>query len=313
MAMREKLRPVVSVAIVNWNTRELLRSCLASLPYDSPRVSVEAIVVDNGSADGSAQMVRENFPQAVLVENDSNVGFVRATNQALGRASGDFLFMLNSDTEVREGCIERLVEVAAADETIGAVGPRLLNPDGTPQRSFGPFPHLVHRLVPSRFEDVYARRVEKTLAASPDGTAPVDWLGGAALLFRRDVLEKVGALDERYFMWYEDLDWCQKLRRAGYKRILVGDAYVVHHGRQSGRKLSDRELATQLLDSEYTYLRLNGGRASAAAVFAMRVGKALLMRAFGNGQARAEAAFRLSYHRSRLWRFCVGAMPRGGQ
>lgn len=302
-------RPLVSVAIVNWNTRELLRACLASLPCDSRDVRIEAVVVDNGSEDESQEMVRSAFPDAILVENRQNLGFVRATNQALARASGDFLFMLNSDTEVHEGCIERLVEVASSDESIGAVGPRLLNTDGTSQRSFGPFPRVIHRFFPSRFEDRYAEAVEEQVAASAEGLARVDWLSGAALLFRRDVLERVGPLDERYFMWYDDLDWCQKLRRAGYDRVFVADARVTHHGRQSGAKLDDRRLATQLYDSEYTYLRLHAGRAATLAVFGLRVGKALVGLATGGRAGRSEAAFRLGYHRSRFRRFCMAALP----
>ncbi len=307
--MSAPARPLVSLAIVNWNTRELLRACLASLPYDSPAVGIEAVVVDNGSDDGSQEMVRTAFPGAILVENRRNLGFVRATNQALARASGGFLFMLNSDTEVREGCIERLVEVASSDEGIGAVGPRLLNTDGTHQRSFGPFPRVIHRFFPSRFEERYAQAVEERVAASPDGLPRVDWLSGAALLFRRDVLERVGPLDERYFMWYDDLDWCQKLRRAGYQRVFVADARVTHHGRQSGARLDDRRLATQLFDSEYTYLRLHAGRAATLAVFALRVGKALVSLAAGGQAARSEAAFRLGYHRRHFRRFCLAALP----
>jgi N-acetylglucosaminyl-diphospho-decaprenol L-rhamnosyltransferase len=301
--------PLVSVAIVNWNTRHLLRACLASLPWASSAVGVEAIVVDNGSEDDSAAMVREEFPQAILIRNAENRGFVTATNQALDRASGDLLLLLNSDTEVREGCVERLVEVAASDEHIGAVGPRLLNSDGSHQQSSGPFPRFIHRLVPSRFEQRYARRLEARLKASPEHIAPVDWLIGAALLFRRDVLEAVGPLDERFFMWYEDIDWCRRLARAGYSRVLVADAVVTHHGRGSGGKLDQRVLTTQLLESEYTYLRLHGGRVAVALIYALRVGKALPRRALGSPATRLDAAERLTFHRRRFRQFCLRPLP----
>ena len=270
---------------------------------------IEAIVVDNGSSDGSREMIRSEFPSAILVENARNEGFARATNQALARATGEYLFLLNSDAEVRPGCVERLVEAAETDPGIGPVGPRLLNPDGTVQESWGPFPRAVHRFLPGRFEQRYRGQVEKELSASPDRTARVEWLSGAALLFRRNVLETVGPLDERFFMWYDDLDWCQRARRAGYDRVLVSNAEVIHHGRQSGSRLGSQELATQLFDSEYTYLRLHGGRPNVCATFALRVGKALLRRVAASPPARADAAFRLAYHRTRLIRFCLAPLP----
>lgn len=301
----------VSVVIVNWNTRDLLRACLESLPWSSDRLGLEVIVVDNGSDDGSAGMVTDEFPRVKLLRNSENVGFVRANNQGLRFATGDFLFMLNSDTEVREGCIQRLAEVAAMDERAGAVGPRLLNSDGTLQASVGPFPRVVHRLFPSRFEHWYRRAVEARARASAEGITKVDWIAGAALLCRRDVLEAVGPLDERYFMWYDDTDWCQRLRKAGYERVFVSDAVVVHYGRQSGGKLADRQLAEQLLDSEYLYLRLHAGRVTTCLVFALRVGKALLKWVFASNKVvRSEASFRLSYHRSRFGRFCLGGLTK---
>ena len=300
----------VSVVIVNWNTRELLRACLASLPWNSDRLSLEVIVVDNASEDGSAEMVSSGFPAVRLIRNAENVGFVRANNQGLRAATGDHLFMLNSDTELWPGCIERLVEVAASDPRIGAVGPRLLNTDGTTQRSAAPFPQAVHRFFPSRFESRYEACLQRRVEASADHTATVAWLAGAALLFRRDVLDVVGPLDERYFMWYDDVDWSQRLRKAGYQRVFVAEAEVVHHGRQSGAKLANRRLAEQLFDGEYLYLRLHAGRAATCLVFAMRVGKAALRWLFPFGQAaREEAAFRLSYHRKRLVRFCLAPLP----
>ncbi|MFQ6097179.1 MAG: glycosyltransferase family 2 protein [Armatimonadota bacterium] len=303
--MTTQPRPCVSVAIANWNTRDLLRACLGSLLGRTHGVRLEVIVVDNGSDDGSPQMVRAQWPEVTLIENADNEGFARATNQALRRASGEFLFLLNSDAEVRAGCVERLVEVASSDERIGAVGPKLLNTDGTRQASTGPFPRVIHRLLPSMFERRYDTGLQARLAASPDRTAQVDWICGAALLFRRDVLETVGFLDERFFVWYEDLDWCQRLRRAGYRCVYVAGAEVVHHRRKSAGRIRSRDLAQQLFDSEYTYLRLYGGRIGVASVFALRVAKALVRRALGSEQARSDAAFRLSYHLQHFRRFCL--------
>jgi hypothetical protein len=188
-----------------------------------------------------------------------------------------------------------------------------VNSDGTAQVSVGPFPRLIHRLFPARFEARYVREVEEALSASETGIADVDWVSGAAVLFRRDVLERVGPLDERYFMWYDDLDWCRKLWAAGYRRAIVGDAVVVHHGRQSGRKVHDRDLAEQLFDSEYTYLRLHAGLAATWAVFALRIGKATSRLLLPPRAGRAEAVWRLSYHARRFRRFCLSPMPARGR
>ncbi len=300
----------MSVVIVNWNTRDLLRNCLRSLPWASEALALQVIVVDNASEDDSAAMVGCEFPGVTLLVNPTNVGFVRANNQGLEAATGDLLFMLNSDTEVRAGCIERLAQVAAGDSRIGVVGPRLLNTDGTHQVSVAPFPRVLYRLLPSRFEHAYNRGVEARVLATVGDMARVDWVSGAAMLLRRDVLARVGPLDERYYMWYDDIDWCQKLRQAGYERVFVADAVVVHHGRQSGRKLANRELAEQLFDSEYLYLRLHAGRAATCLVYALRVAKAALRWLIGGGAgARQEATFRLSYHYHHFRRFCLGRMP----
>jgi GT2 family glycosyltransferase len=279
------------------------------LPFASPSLVLDVIVVDNGSTDGSPEMVASEFPAVRLIRNTENVGFVLATNQGLLAGTGDFLFSLNSDTEVRPGCIERLVEVASSDPAIGAVGPRLLNPDGTPQVSVAPFPLVIHRLLPSRFEHAYNVRVEQRLLASTAGVSRVDWVSGAALLFRRDVLERVGPLDERYYMWYDDVDWAQKLRKAGYDRVFVADAAIVHHGRSSARKLDNLALAQQMFDSEYTYLRLHAGLAATWMVFSLRVAKAFLRWLVPLGASRADAAFRLSYHAQRFRRFCLSSLP----
>ena len=300
-------RAVVSIAIVNWNTRDLLRACLRSLPWDSAEVELDVIVVDNASRDDSVAMVRREFPAVRLLRNRSNLGFVRANNQALAAGRGDFLFMLNSDTEVRAGAIERLLQVLAAHPHVGAVGPRLLNGDGSPQVSTGPFPRLLHRWLPGRFETRYARDLEQRLAASPEPLAAVDWLGGAAVLTTRRVLARIGALDERFYMWYDDLDWSRRLARAGLERWFVGDAVVVHHGRQSGAQLANRTLAAQLLRSEYTYLRLHDGVAATWAAMALRVAKAAAQLMKPGAAAKDEARWRLRLH-ANLWSQ-FGCMP----
>lgn len=302
-------RTKVSVVIVNWNTRELLQDCLNSLPWDSQRVELEVIVVDNGSEDGSPEMVEQHFPQVRLIRNEDNLGFVLANNQGLRAATGDFLLMLNSDTEVQPGAIERLVEVLAEDEQIGAAGARLLNADGTPQIFGGPFPRLRHLLTPSSIQyarDLQAEREGLTMEAP---LQEVDWLIGAAVMTRRDVLERVGPLDERYFMWFDDFDWGRKLQRGGYRRVMVSDARVVHLVRQSASRLRPRALTAQILDSEYLYLRLHEGRAVTLLVYASRIARSVARWMLSSGEAREEAAWRLGFHRRGFVRHCLQPLP----
>jgi len=300
----------VSVVVVNWNTRDLLRDCLASLPHDAEAVQLEVIVVDNGSEDGSAEMVAEEFPSARLLRNEENLGFVRANNQGLRVSRGEYAWMLNSDTRALPGCVERLVEVAASDPKIGAVAPKLLNPDGSYQYSAGRFARVLLKMLPAGFEDRYNRAFDQEAMAA---TQPlrVDWLVGAALLCRREVLDQVGPLDERYLMWLDDMDWCRKLARVGLGRVFVPDAHVMHYGRQSAAKLQSEEFIGQLLDSEYLYLRLQHGLLATWLVFGARLAKECghwcLAR---SGEARRSAAFRLAHHRRRLVRHCLSRLPR---
>jgi GT2 family glycosyltransferase len=301
--------PTVSIIIVNWNTRELLRGCLVALAKQTATLSPEIIVVDNGSEDGSPEMVAEAFPAVRLIRNTDNVGFVRANNQGLRAATGDLLWMLNSDTEVQESCLQLLVEVMAADTSIGAVAPQLLNPDWSYQFSAGRFAQPGLRVLPATFEDRYNRENDERLM-SATSLLPVDWLVGAALLTRREVLDQIGPLDERYYMWLDDMDWCRKLASTGLSRLYVPDARVVHYGRQSAAKLQSEQFVSQLLDSEYLYYRLHHGRPATWAVFLARTlkeaGHSLLAR---SAEGRKLARLKVALHLRNLTRYCLAPLP----
>jgi GT2 family glycosyltransferase len=228
----------VSVLIVNWNTRELLAACLESVRRQEG-ARVEVIVVDNGSADGSAEMVRTRFPAVTLLPQASNLGFARGTNAAARAARGRYLLLLNSDTELRPGALARAVAHADARPAVGALGLGLENPDGSRQPSCAAFPTVgkelfyslgLHVLLPRRVAPRY--RLEK---APPARAATVDWVTGAALLIRRDAWEAVGALDEQIFMYAEDLDWCLRATRDGFAIAYEPAARVLHHGDASSR------------------------------------------------------------------------------
>lgn len=230
----------VSAVIVSYNSRAYLGRCLASVVPQVEAAGGEVIVVDNASADGSPEVVRA-FAGVRLVENRANVGFVRAVNQGLKLAAGRYFLILNPDTEVRPGALAALVAFLNDHPRVGLAGPRLLNPDGTVQPSRRRFPTLPVLFAESTFVQwrfprlgLFRRFYCEDL---PDGTAhPVDWVTGACLLARREAVEQVGLLDERFFMYCEELDWCRRMWAAGWQVYYVPAAEVVHQEAASSRQ-----------------------------------------------------------------------------
>ena len=222
--------PRLLVLIVSWNTRDLLRDCLQSLqPGAHPDWDV--LVVDNASADDSVAMVRSTFPTVRLIENAVNVGYARANNQGLRTSTAPYALLLNSDTRATPEAIEELVAFLDAHPDAGAVSPRLLRADGTAQPfAFGGDPTLGYLLRRGARRLLSGRYLHDWAIAE---TRCVDWVSGACLLVRRTAIEQVGMLDENFFMYFEDNDWCLRLRRAGWKTYYHPAAAIVHLGGQS--------------------------------------------------------------------------------
>lgn len=226
------MTPALSICIVNWNTRTDLRALLQAVRADAGDAA-EVIVVDNGSTDSSVDMVRREFPWAHLIANADNRGYARATNQAIAAARGQFLFLLNPDSLVRPGCCARLQRFLEEHPNAGAAGPRVLNPDGSLQSSCRRFPTFaagLFRGTPLGWLLPGNRFTRAYLMQEWDHTTPreVEWLSGAALMVRRAAVAQVGPLDERFFMFCEDVDWAYRARAAGWERWYVPDAVVVH-------------------------------------------------------------------------------------
>jgi N-acetylglucosaminyl-diphospho-decaprenol L-rhamnosyltransferase len=237
--------PDLSVVIVSYQVRGLLERCLASLGnYRSP-LSLEVLVVDNASPDGSAEMVRDCFPAVHLVANAENRGFSAANNQALRQARGRYVMLLNPDAEVEPGALDALVRFMDSHPRAGACGPKLVYGDGSLQYSAFMFPSLAQiyfdlfpanwRLLESRLNGRYPRKLYS--AARP---FPIDHPLGAAFLVRRAVTEQVGLLDEDFFIYAEEIDWAWRIRRAGWEIWCVPGAEIVHHEAQSTRQFRDR-------------------------------------------------------------------------
>lgn len=224
--------PDVSIIIVNWNTRDLLAGCLDSIERTTDGLDLEIIVVDNASTDGSRAMVRQQFPHVHLIANQENVGFAKANNQAMGASKGRYALLFNSDALATPGSIQALVRLADAKPQAGIVGAQLLNPDGSFQASHTPFPTLwqefliltgLGRLLRGRWYPSRGPEEDK-------GPQVVDYVGGACLLVRRQAVEEVGGLDEGYFMYAEEVDWCYRMKQAGWQVWYQPAAKVIHLG-----------------------------------------------------------------------------------
>lgn len=220
----------LAIVIVNWNTRDMLRDCLTSLGGEQSW-SYHVIVVDNASTDGSAEMVTREFPQVHLISNKENAGFARANNQGIQAGQGRYVLLLNSDTIVPTGALEQLIRFMDEHSKAGACGPRLLRPDGSPQPyAFGGDPTPGYLLARGLNQLLFHRYLHDW---ATDKVQEVDWVTGACLLVRREAIDQVGLLDESIFMYFEDNDWCLRIRKAGWKVYYNPQAEIVHIGGQS--------------------------------------------------------------------------------
>jgi GT2 family glycosyltransferase len=202
----------LSICIVNWNTRELLRACLQSIYRYPPDAPFEVIVVDNASSDGSADMVRTEFPQAVLIANAENLGYARGNNQAIQQAQGEYLLLLNPDTEVFPDTLNCALAFLAAHPEAGAIGAKQLFPDGRVQPSVRGFPTPANLLWEvSGLARLFPRALGgyRMRAFTYDRLAEVDQPMATFLMVRRAVVEQVGLMDEAFPLFFNDVDWCQ--------------------------------------------------------------------------------------------------------
>jgi hypothetical protein len=242
----------LSVVIVNWNVKVLLEKCLrslcdvpgwrlmppgASVSQDSGR-AMEIWVVDNASADGSVGMVREAFPGVGLIANEENIGFTRGNNQGIAQCRGRVVMLLNPDTEVLGSALEVMIGYLDAHPDVGVAGPRMFTPDGSTQPSRRRFPTYGTAFVESTCLQQWFPR-HPLLARYymwdrfDDQEQDVDWLEGACLLARAEAVRQVGGLDERFFMYSEELDWCQRIKKAGWRVVYLPQAQILHYGGRS--------------------------------------------------------------------------------
>jgi GT2 family glycosyltransferase len=216
----------LSIIIPSFNTKDLLQACLQSVFQQTKGIDFEVIVVDNHSTDGSPEMVKKKFPQVILIKNKTNLGFAQANNQGMKRAKGEYFLLLNSDTKIKSNALKKLVSLAKKKKDLGIAGSRLLNLNDTPQPSTGPFYTL-----PLTFISLF--RGDHYLRQSPSQTKKVDWLMGACFLIKREVTKKVGYLDEKFFMYVEEMEYCYRAHKAGFGVYFFPRAEVYHLERGS--------------------------------------------------------------------------------
>jgi GT2 family glycosyltransferase len=223
--------PTLSIVIVNYNAREHLENCLQSLGASPPAIPHEIVVVDNASTDGSVAAVRARWPGAIVIEQRTNSGFAAGNNAGIRAGTGTLVLLLNNDTLVPPGAIDRLVDRLTAHPEAGVAGPRLIDAQGVAELSFGPmispFAELRQKIVMS----LHAGRVAPVSAWVERTTRReryVDWVSGACLLVRRGAAEQAGLLDERYFLYTEDVDFCAAIRRQGQRVLFTPAAEIVH-------------------------------------------------------------------------------------
>lgn len=240
MKTMDKGVPDISVVIVNWNAKEFLEGCLRSVFSSNGRLSLEVLVVDNASADGSAAMVRQLFPNVRVISNGVNRGFAKANNQGILSSRGRYILLLNPDTVVFPGALDSLVAYLEANPTAGAVGPRMFGPTGETLESFSHFPGL--RLLLRGIAIVITGKYHKDEQLKSLEPRQVDWVGGACLMVRREALEQVGLLDEEFFMYWEEADLCRRLAQRKWKTYYVPESQVVHYQGRSAAKAEDHVL-----------------------------------------------------------------------
>jgi hypothetical protein len=249
----------LSIVIVNWNTKELLAQCLESIYAHPPEGGVEVIVVDNASTDDSASNAQRKFPQALIIYNQTNLGFAAANNLAVRQSQGEHVLLLNPDTVIGPGALQILLDFLANQPKAGAAGARLVNPDGSLQPSCSPEPTLKREFL--RLFHIAGVRPDGYYEMKDWGLAEprrVDTVLGASLLIRGALLREIGLLDESFFIYSEEVDLCHRLRKAGWEIYWVPQALVVHYGGQSTRLVAS-EMFLRLYQAKVQYFRKHRG------------------------------------------------------
>lgn len=230
--------PELSVILVSFNDWIHLEKCLQSLLVVPPEINMEVVVVDNNSSDGSPGLIKDRFPEVKLIRNENNLGFARACNLGIQASAGEFVLFLNNDTIANVQALSLLLEKIRENSSIGAVGPALLSGQKNYQVSFGKKVNFFSEFIQKGFFNLYYAKKLKSDSKVRD----VDWLSAACLLARRKALEEVGCFDENYFLYFEDIDLCYKIKQSDWILLFLPQAHIIHFGgtSTSALKISSR-------------------------------------------------------------------------
>lgn len=254
----------LSIIIVNWNSREYLEQCIASILAETYGIEYEIVVIDNASFDGSGEMLQESYPQVRFIQSDRNLGFAKANNAAYHQSLGRHVLFLNPDTVLVGPAVTTMLDYLRKLPNAGAVGCKLLNADKTVQTScIQPFPTILNQVLDS--EVLRALWPKSSLWGNAPllggriGPVEVEAISGACVMLTRNVFERVGLFSEDYFMYTEDIDLSHKVHRKGYRNYYVSDAAIVHYGGGSTEKVLSNNAVIMMQESIWRYFRKTRG------------------------------------------------------
>jgi GT2 family glycosyltransferase len=290
--------PDLSIVIVSWNAKEYMRKCLSSLRTACTGLSTEIFVVDNASSDGTPDAVEQEFPEVRLIRNTVNAGFATANNIGMRMATGKYVALINSDVEVLAGCLQKMVSYLEQHPSVGMLGPKMLTPSGSAAPSCMRRPRLsiwlTHAVGLASLLPTLSLQIQ-----NPDslGTRDVDVLNGWFWMVRKEALDQVGLLDERFFMYGEDIDWCHRFWERGWKLVYFPEAKALHYGAASSARAPVR-FYVEMQRANLQYWKRYHGRISQA-VYIVIIFLHQVCRVLGYGavclvtpDARHEAAFK---------------------
>ena len=276
----------LSVIIVSWNTKKLLYDCLNSIYKFTSGLKFEVVVVDNGSGDGSVDMVEKKFPKTKLILNKENLGFSKANNQGIKIAKGQYIFLLNSDTYLVENSFKKLLNNIKLRSKLGVIAPQLLNEDQTIQQSAGYFPHLPQIFFWMSFlDDLPFGMLFKPYHIDHDSFykngQQIDWVTAAALMIPKKVIDEVGLLDPQIFMYGEEVEWCYRIKKAGYKIYFSPITKIIHIGRGSHKKIPTQAFIGEYKSLIYFYKKYKSKIALQILKLLLKIGALVRIAAFG--------------------------------
>lgn len=250
----------LSIIIVNWNTEKQLKWCLNYIYQRTKGLKYEIFVVDNASEDGSVEMVEKNYPEVKLIKNRKNLGFAKANNKAIKKAKGKYVLLLNSDTKVMDLALNQMVKYMDNHNNCGVLGCKLLNPDKTLQPSCRRFPNLKDQVIillklHNIFPNLKAIREYYMLDFNHEIEMKVDQVMGACFMIRKKVIDKIGLLDDNYFIWFEEVDYCKRVKEAGFDVCFMPYAEVMHEKAASFNQLFSFKKQRMMNDSMLRYFK----------------------------------------------------------